>query len=138
MIFWIGKKAEEQSNMTGEERIIRNIVVLIPLKQIVGCLSRNKIMLYEEEKRMTIDAFKILHKNNEPYDVAEIRSWLIIKAKLKPDLADEFVDIAQRISNGKIVTCRYTSDAWRSDAISDWRKQANDPSYNSEEIKSLH
>lgn len=122
--------------MSEEKRIIINKVVLCALKSIMAYINESTGISYSSDKNCTIQTFKILKKNDEKINLIEIKSWLILKAKLKPNFAEDIVDIARKIYDGKYVRSSVNSPAWRDGIIDRWRKESEDEKYNSEEWRS--
>jgi len=120
-----------------DNRIISNKVTLCAIKTLTAFANKSTGISHSSDKKMTIDIFKILKKNNESFIPSEIKSWLILKAKWKPEYADNIAEIAQKILNGKTVRSQQKMDTLKKDIIITWRIEAKDSNYNSEEWKDI-
>jgi hypothetical protein len=123
--------------MSNEERIIKNKVMLMALKSFVARANRTTGISHPSDKRCAIEIFEILKQHREPYDPDEIKSWLILKAKWKPEFAEEVIKIARGILEGKKFNSIQKGPMFNSDIIETWREESKDPQYNSEEWKNL-
>lgn len=126
-----------ENMMSDENRIIKNKVALMALKSFAALANRTSGISHPSDKRTAIEIFEILKQNNEPYNPDEIKSWLILKAKWKPEFAEDVVKIAKGILEGKKFTSIQKGPMFKVGMIETWREESNDPAQNSEEWKNL-
>lgn len=138
MIIWmIGNKHDRRKKLS-ESRIVSNVVVLMALKNLAAYANKSTGISHSSDKQHTINIFKTLKKNREPFEPTEIKSWFILKAKWKPQFAQDIAEIAQKIKDGKQVRSNSTIPfTLKEDAIDRWKEEAKDSTRNSEEWRGL-
>ena len=83
-----------------KKRIVENKVVLMALKSIASRINPSDGILVSHYKKVVKDTFEILKNNRETYDTIQIKGWFIRKAKFKPMLVNDIVDIAKKMQEG--------------------------------------
>lgn len=86
-------------------------------------------------KKVVKDTFEILKNNGEWYDILEIKSWFIRKARFAPKLVNDIIDVARKVQEGKTIRTIDKLPSWRENIIDAWRKESEDPTMNSEDWK---
>lgn len=127
-----GSKLEGLKKLNVDNRIISNKVVLCAIKNLVGYINLSTGISHSSDKKITIDTFKILKKNNEEINFIEIKSWLVLKVKIKPKFAEDIISVGRKILNGKSIHSTEKLMMYKSNVINRWREEAKDEKYISE------
>jgi len=121
---WSAKELDDTSRADESSRetkpAISNPVVEEALRSLTIVVNVSTGISHPYDRGRTIDMFEKLKEAGEPYDLKEVRNWLIRKG-WEPRHADDVVEIGKKVLEGKRPR---KERSWKADIVDDWRKSA--------------
>jgi len=102
---------------------LSNPVVEEALKSLTMCVNVSTGITHPQDRSRCIELFKKLKDAGEIFNKEEIRAWLVAEGGWKPEDADEVVNVAEAVLEGRRL--RSSSGNWRDDIVEEWKRRAN-------------
>ena len=92
------------------------------MKMLTSTVNLSTGLTHPSDKACTVELFRLLHKNEEPYDPDSIRAWAV-KNGWSPEGADELRRIAKAVLDSRPIRGS-NYPCWKSNIIEILRKRA--------------
>ena len=105
-----------------ERPLIRNKVVEAALKSLTARVNLSTGIIHPSDRESAIQTFEILRNGDEIFSPEEVKTWLVAQGGWKATRAQEAVDVARAVLEGKKL--RRGAPTWKENILEIWRKDA--------------